>query len=427
MDLKTVFYHNKVGNKLLSFQILCLAVLSSMTLIYCSNEYLGPEHIISPYTKQTIKFFERSGSEGWSNQLRTVQIDGKRCILKDQKGQMTIFLQNYPTSSVPRKLVPRIVFTTLIIKSSSASTNQININVLKKILRAFGTIYANTLNLIDLKHDGFSASRGIKRLVRGFSPHNKTPTRICILNINILHMFDANREGIKWFQGRVDMSQCQIGLLISPGVGVENLKFLDEFNAAKIIALYVIGNASLDSLECKLLRKGPLPDVLVLDVTMPTPLEISDRIIQNMVSKHWEKLSVSLSIWELLMKSGEEPKHLTIDDLVLLAPYKNPLLMAELLKTPTAKSHNLATVERLRVGVNNVTQKVTEADLKVTFEFVARYFRGLESIFIQIYRFLANKSNLVRNSKLEITTNPTVRCIIVNGSFCSLNKNHNPN
>ncbi|OAG31270.1 hypothetical protein NEDG_02258, partial [Nematocida displodere] len=294
----------KVFGKALRSHVLCLILLC--VIVGCAEETVPApllRHIVSPYTEQTIAFFEKSSAEGRPNQLRTVQIDESRCILRVQAQHLSIYLNKHTLETVPEKLVEGIKFQWLTMKSDGP----VDIAVLDKILSVFGRINVSWLELADLEIDEVSSNT---------DEYPQTPK--CVLNVAELWVTSTLKSSIVWFQDRVDLSESQIRLILYCKPDFGNLEVLDGFNAAGITRLMLYDIANLDSLDCKLLREAPLPNGLDIGGSNAglTP-KISEEVVRGMLTKEWVDLSMPVEVWEELMKPNDQPKHLTVDSLTI--------------------------------------------------------------------------------------------------------------
>ncbi|OAG30950.1 hypothetical protein NEDG_02266, partial [Nematocida displodere] len=344
----------KVMGKTLRCHLLCLIVLC--VIVGCADEVSEPEYIVSPYTEQTMEFFDRCGSESWPNRLETVEIDGQRCILKKQTRTLIyIFLQSYTISSIPEQLVQGIEFDKLImVPNDRDKIAQFDPRVLEKILCVFGTICADTLVFSDLSLDGSgseSKSQRMGRSVGSFwgkeTPELAPATPRCILSIKTLLIQKSTLPTISWLQKRLDLSQCQVNLVIVGKLQLENLELLDCFGARYIEALTLEGFKRLGSLDSKLFREGPLPSELRIWTTRPIFPKISEWIAGSIISKEWKLLVVPMQVWKELMKPGELPKHFTAAELTVYIPQYGMFTELKNRTLPTMGDDNIATVKSL--------------------------------------------------------------------------------
>ncbi|OAG30741.1 hypothetical protein NEDG_02261, partial [Nematocida displodere] len=387
----------EVFGKALRCHLLCLIVLC--VIVGCADEVSEPEYITSPYTEKTIAFFEKSSSEYCPNVLKTVEIDGKRCLLKDQTQTIRISLDKYTLKHIPKNLVKGIVFNGLTIDSNGSFDPA----VLKKILSAFGTINADVLALKKLEIWVSSYNDEHPRTLA------QTPTRTpkCILNVKVLTIYATPKTTIEWLQERVDLSLSRINLLIDCMADFGNLEVLDGFNAEEITSLMLYGIDKLEGLDCSLFREGPLPDELFLwDSTYGTPPKISEQIIQNMLAKEWVRLRMPVELWVELMKPSEQPERLTAGKLwIYLAPYQTQTLIRTI-------GMNLAWVKDLTLDFGKDDTMLTSTALEQTLDWISRNFSGLEELSVNGLT-TPTLIEFVRTHTFGITTNPTLKRIEV--------------
>ncbi|OAG31295.1 hypothetical protein NEDG_01773 [Nematocida displodere] len=394
----------KVFGKALWCHVLCLIVLC--VIVGCADEVSETEYIVSPYTEQTMEFFERSSADDWPIVLATVQIGKKKFIVRKQTRNLIIYLDKHTLRTVPKKLVKGIVFQWLTIDSNGPFDPA----VLKKILCAFGTINAKWLKLRNLEIDEASSYNDKHPIIRTLTQAPK-----CVLNIESLQIYTTPKSSIEWLQERVVLSESPIGLLIDCRPDFGNLEVLDGFSATEIISLTLYGIDKLDSMDCKLLREGPWPDMLHLDCDTPTVPEISEQIIQNMLAKEWMGLRVPISVWKELMKPPAQAKRLTADNLTI---YLTPSQA----QTLPPVGMNWTAAKHLRIDFRKDNSLVTITALEQTLDWVSRSFVGLEKIDVEGL-YAPRVTDFVRSNIFDITTNPTLTRIRVCGISCL----HDPN
>ncbi|OAG31268.1 hypothetical protein NEDG_02256 [Nematocida displodere] len=382
---------------------------------------LSLPHIVSQYTKKTIEFIETSDISYFKNGLETVWVGGKKCLLRKQTRHHIIYLNICTLQTIPMKLVQGIEFRRLHFDADG----QFDPAILEKILNAFGTINADSLGLFRLNNrNGTPQQSGqlaqqIERWFLKLGPLEDTPKHSepelakCVLNVKELTIYATPKTTIGWFQGRVDLSGSPIKLVIDCMSDFGNLEVLDGFNAKRITSLMIDYIDKLDSLDCKLLREGPLPDELVFDRNALTIPVISDQIIQNIVSNHWVFLSASISLWKVLMKPGEQPKRLTAESL------KITLDTAWCIPPPMAEM-NRAIVKDLTLVFDNYDILITTEHLEQTLEWVFTHFDGLEKLSIDIYYDASPLRDFARKNSIEIATIPTLKSISVCDIECSV-------
>ncbi|OAG29864.1 hypothetical protein NEDG_02213 [Nematocida displodere] len=387
----------KVLGKALRCHLLCLIVLC--VIVGCSDDSSDEEHIVSPYTEQTMEFFERSGSDVRPNVLETIEIDGERCILKKQTQAVRISLEKYTLETVPEQLAQGIEFDRLVVEPSGP----VDPAVLEKILSAFGTINAEWLDLADLEIDDPSPYN---------DEHPRTP--MCALNVDTFQVTTTPKTTIEWLQKRVVLSGFPIELVIDCMPNFGNLEVLDGFCAGEIISLMLYGIDNLDSLDCKLLREGPLPDELVLHSNTPTAPEISEQITRNMLSNRWHMLTVPVSVWHVLAESSAQYNSpVSADYLTIGLP-----LGGKLARTAVKKKQ--AEVENLVIEFHEDQPLVTRQDMTSALVWASRSFEGLQSLSIVSEPDAIDEADLASNNHFEITATPATAVVMVNQVLCGV-------
>ncbi|OAG31299.1 hypothetical protein NEDG_01777 [Nematocida displodere] len=420
MESKPVRYFRKllerVLEKALKRQVLWICVLC--LVVGCAEEVLGPGYIVSPYTEKTIEFFGRSGSDDWPNVLETIEIEGQKHVLRRQAGSIRINLSKYTIETVPDHLAQDIEFVDLTIRSCG----QFDPVVLNKILTAFGTIYAATIRVCDLEDSCLEPADNNTQLLDMCAPGMalegcasntlELPAQEprCVLKIKHLRMFGTGISAIRWFQERVDLSQSWINLEIMGGLKLESLEVLDGFNALGVSIVWLTELASLDSMDCKLLQAGPLPDVLVIHTLVPVAARMSEEIVQNMLNKEWVGLNIPMNVFEELMKPSNQPKNLSANKLMVYTPRHSPDM--EDLGTPLPPmGDNQLLVESLTVYFYNTNGLATHTDLIKALSWTAGCVRGLVKLIVENQHPSTALEDFVKNNKVVIATNPALTSI----------------
>ncbi|OAG30265.1 hypothetical protein NEDG_02254, partial [Nematocida displodere] len=389
----------KVLGKALWCHVLCLIVLC--VIVGCADEVSEPNYIVSPYTEQTMEFFDRSRSDDWPNRLETVEIDGQRCILKKQTRVIFISLQNYTLETVPEKLVEGIPFFGLALGSDEPSDPA----VLEKILSVFGTINAWLLEL-----------RNLEVRVSSDNDEHPRPPR-CVINANIFRISHTPKTTIEWVQKRLALSESQLLFIISCMPDFGNLEVLDGFSPACLVRLALHDIDKLDSLDCKLFREGPLPDELEIsgNSTVTTP-KISEEIIWNMLAKKkWVSLRMPVELWVELMKPSEQPKLLRVGYLqIVFCPGSS-------IPTPVVGMDRV-TAGYLSIRLTNAKNLLTITDAEQTLDWVSTAFVGLETLIVDGPSGPELKY-FIRSHTIDIPTIPTLKRIEVFDVECL----HDPN
>ncbi|OAG31153.1 hypothetical protein NEDG_01566 [Nematocida displodere] len=397
-------------------------------IVGCAEEVSEPECITSPYTEQTIRFFEKSCYSEYPTALNTVEKDEKAQILKKQTELIYINLEKYTLETVPEQLAQGIEFDKLIIlPDDKDKVTRFDPRVLEKILSALGTICADTLVFYNLDLDGFGSKNMIQRV--GRLPGNfgrketpelapATPITRYTLSINTLLIQHNTIPAIAWLQKRVDLSQCRINLAIVGKLRLNNLELLDGFNAERIKILTLKDVKRLDSLECKLLREGSLPEELTMMTTTPVYPKISEQIARNILTKEWRALVVPIEVWKNLMSPSSSPKHLTAAELSIYTPQYG--IYTELKNTSLPPmGDNIATVKVLRVDFYNKYWLALFPPIFSTIDWISRHFRGLEELSIEFVFGHNNFAEFFENNQVVITTNPSLKSIKMYDVECS--------
>ncbi|OAG32197.1 hypothetical protein NEDG_02116 [Nematocida displodere] len=413
-----VRFFGKVCKKILGCQVLCLAVL--FVAVGCSDSFSDPldssdssesEHIDSPYTEQTIEFFEKGRCEEYPNGLKTIAIFEKRHILKKQFKKMCIYTQNHTLETVPDQLAQGMMFRKITLTTTHGDVPA-SLAVLEKILGAFGTLCADKLVFDNLPTN--TETDGGENRLGNFE--TTAPLAKCILNVSRLHIFTNTAPAIKWIQERVDLSQCQTYLTIFGGLELDNLEALDGFNTEEILELTLKDFKRLDSLDCKLFREGSLPDGLYMHSKDTLTPKISDEVAKNMFAKYWVNLNIPMKIWEELMESNDQPEHLTVALLrIALEPGCS-------IPTPVEEVKRVR-VSSLTIDFNNWDSLVTTSHLEQTLEWVSTGFEGLVSLSVLARDAPPELTDFARNNRFVISTNPNLKHI----EFCAIECLHDPN
>ncbi|OAG30745.1 hypothetical protein NEDG_02216 [Nematocida displodere] len=418
----------KVLGKALRCHVLCLIVLC--VIVGCAEETVPApllRHIVSPYTVQTIAFFERSGSDDWPNMLVSVEIDGQRCILKKQTQAIRISLEKYTLETVPEQLAQGIEFDILImVPNDRDKIAQFDPAVLEKILCVFGTICADILDFSNLDLDGSRIKNMIQRMGRSVGRLGRTetpelapatPITKCILTIKTLLIQKNTLPTIIWLQKRLDLTQCRINLTIRGELQLKSLELVDRFGAASIETLWVLGINTLGSLECKLLREGPLPEELaILEKTSICPI-ISEEIAHNIITKEWRALVVSMVMWKKLMNPSNQPKLFTAGELVIYIPHYGMFTMPPAPSLPVM-GDNIATAKSLTIHCYDRNGLVYSPIITPIIDWISRHFRGLEDLVVGGPYIENNFAEFFQKNQVEITTNPGLTSIGVGDVEC---------
>ncbi|OAG30747.1 hypothetical protein NEDG_02218 [Nematocida displodere] len=383
----------------------------------CSDVSSGTDHIVSPYTEQTMRFFERSGFKGFPNQLETIQIVKERHIHKKQRKRMNIYFHKYTLDTVPDQLVQGLEFDNLRILTPTNRDTPNSPAVLEKILCALGRISAETLAFHNqTTNTGPSdPNAALQPFEWSLAHHNGSETMApltrCVLKVEKLMIFSNTVPLLKWIQDRLDLSESRAELSLFGELELDNLEVLDGFNARGVGVLTLASFKRLDSLDCKLLREGPLPDELIIWGRSTLAPKVSEEVAQNMLTKVWLNLAISMEVWVELVKPGELPKHLTAEYLTLK-------LCAGSSITALVMGMNRATVWGLSIVFTNENNLLTSSDIEQTLDWISTGFDGLVSLSVRARDVPPALTDFVRSNTFEITTNPTLTSIWVCGIEC---------
>ncbi|OAG32194.1 hypothetical protein NEDG_02113 [Nematocida displodere] len=443
--MKFVSYLKKTHQQPRNSAAFCLLVLT--IAVHCAEETapnLHPDHILSPYTEQTLKFFSQSYSQQRPNNLKTGQRPEQAQILRKQTRPIHIILENYTLDLVPEKLAQGIEFSTLLLISTPRHSpnhpeplftpTRTSTAVLQRILSALGTICADSLEFHGVKVDFWSsiesmaqrlgrAARGVGDGLYGLGMLDQAtvPTRHSH-SIKGLKIIATTVSSIKWVQKHLDMSQCRINLAIWGLMDLDSLELVDGFNVAGVEELFVNEVLSLSSLECKLLREGPLPSVLVIESPFVTPFKISEKIIHQIVNNHWKLLRIHKCIWKRLMKPTKDtkpPKHLSADTLVIDMSHFSGFHGFYLTPLPPM-GNNQAIVKHLILSFHKFNSLIDCADIVRTLEWTSRHFRGLEKVRIGNEAEIWRPAPFVIRACVLLLTSPGLTSVRIANVECAL-------
>ncbi|OAG32195.1 hypothetical protein NEDG_02114 [Nematocida displodere] len=412
----------------LKCQALWLLVLPCM--VHCGDELVSstlPPYIISPYTAQTLEFFSLTHFEDYSNALDTIRQSGQTYVLKKQNHRLFIILSDHTLEKVPEKMVHGINFTALTISTNTPNVpTPFDTAVACKILTAFGTMYVDSLYLYGLDvgngEDGNHPGQCLERGILGISPidhgHGESEAQVAPANIHVkaLEILGSSEMGIKWILRHMNMSQSRIIVKIRCSLALENLELLDGFRVRSIEEIWFFNDLVVASLECKLLREGPLPDSLGIYIPYHTIRTISEQIVQNIISKDWWALHIPMQVFRVIMKPSEYPKHLSAVSLVLgamiydtsmgecrPAPVPNPL---------PSMGGGLVVVKFLMLNDLTLRDSVPGCpEIIDALDVISRSFRGLREIVIKTEKREGLVLDFIRRNRFVITTNPGLASI----------------
>ncbi|OAG29110.1 hypothetical protein NEDG_01249 [Nematocida displodere] len=422
-----------------------ICVLGLSVAVLCADR--EPEHIVSQHTEQTIKFFSRSRSESYPNVLNTIHIAGSTCLAKNQTATpYKIALNQYTLASVPEHLVGGLVFNALLIEPSIGSSRFVPFDraVLCKILQAFGTINANIFQVTGLNfgepapgitQHSRQPTRSARTLGRPQAPTQTPPedatpspaqaqTR-CHLKINSLRLVFTTQAAIKWVLDQIEIESPQIEVEIRGQIELDSLEVLDVLHPISIRMLRLCGFTRFGSLDCKLLREGPMPEELIIDTPTPLSLKIPDQVIYSMVDSYWKALTLPMEAWAVLMKPAEHPKTLAVSSLKLYIPIHSSLGEFQLALSPPMGDAQVA-ANSLNITFWNSSDLVTPAALVQTLDWTSRHFIDMLSLVVGFKHTLTDLTAFVRKNQFLITTSPLTKLRIA-GIDCLFQQNPDAN
>ncbi|OAG31087.1 hypothetical protein NEDG_01861 [Nematocida displodere] len=425
MKTGSLWYFGRVGRKLANGPILCLIAL--LLLVRSAVEALDTgDYVTSPYIGQTIEFFSASCYRQYTNTFESAQTATTTYFLKKQGTKMNIAIDKYTLASVPEKMAHEFEFSAIRIVSSNQAygPNTVNLAVLEKILSAFGRLCTSVLELgriiikdsADMKSSTQDLAGGVQAVPHKDSTSGGEVAR-CVLEIKSLKLLGTTEAAIKWFSARVDLSLSQIDLEIRDRMKMDSLEVLDEFNASRIVRLSILQLMVLRSLECKWLREGPLPSVLVIETFYLLSPNISGQIAQNILGTPWEQLRLSKQMWGEIVKQNNKQQTIKVDSLVLHIPYfaTSSEFQASLLPP---MGETLASVTSLTINLHSGKKEVTPEVLTTTLESITRHFRDVVHISIAPGYKLSTVTKFIEETQFVIETNPGLASIKVNGIEC---------
>ncbi|OAG30446.1 hypothetical protein NEDG_01988 [Nematocida displodere] len=268
----------------------------------------GRPYLVSPYTDQTIAFFEMSGST-----LATRTVETTTYIVKDQYMPIKIYLNSYDLADIPDHLVEEMVFDCITIGCKAAFKYQtpppLALALLEKVLRAFGTaLHADRLTITtlgeildsetDVSHSqqACEALSGLALSPNPVTEDEKTPPKLLKLYAKHIELQRVSVASICWLLPRLDVSECEVALFVQQVPELTNLRCLDGFNPKALLKLYVGGAYNLADIDCVLLRENKVLNELGLWET-PEWLYASPETLQAIATKHWDRMGVPIELW----------------------------------------------------------------------------------------------------------------------------------
>ncbi|OAG28993.1 hypothetical protein NEDG_01132 [Nematocida displodere] len=287
-----------------AFLLLTATVLVAASL---DSDKKGTEDscLDSPYTKQTISFFEKAGSA----LTICAQQDCSR-LAKSQVNKITIYLRNLTLESVPDQMTEGMAFTRLIFNNgakSSQSTEVSNREVVKKVFKALGTLVTFKLTFFKFTEDTEPCSdvaadtAGLKKTTAEFlmeeSGTRTGTSRILKAVTTHLYFRAVSDYSMDWVLPCLDLSECIFHLYIHEVPAIKSLLFLDHLNPKGVFALWVYNAKELKNLDCTLLKRQQVLNGLEVCKT-PEDLFGSTETLRGIAGKSWRSLALDAKLWK---------------------------------------------------------------------------------------------------------------------------------
>ncbi|OAG31165.1 hypothetical protein NEDG_01578 [Nematocida displodere] len=392
------------------------------------------EEATALHCAETLAFFAASNCK-----LRTVKINAKTHILKNQGTVCAICLYKYTLNAIPERMVPGLFFDVLKIEGSRRSYNGPPDSVLfEKIFNALGTLHARKLMLSSLRgvSPPFPAppnSSYTERLSRAFtnafcsesddaftldasdSEDDLEPA----LSLEVLEMCCVSLPFITWFQGSVDMRSCMVALSIHCLLDFDSLEFLDGFKVAGVLELRLHSLHSLQSLTCQLLQEGRVQNVLVIEA-IPHTLTVTRETLRGIASRRWKYLKVPESMWRWLIREAEHP--ICAKTLSLTMHWQRDF--EHLVCTPRTTPNAVAQVEGCIITVCGDNARLSMLGLVNLLTWVCISFQGLEDI--EVASSLSSEVGALLSEKsFDLKTFPRLTTLRVGNIRCHLHSRKN--
>ncbi|OAG31162.1 hypothetical protein NEDG_01575 [Nematocida displodere] len=429
MKSELAWRFKKVCKKLLTCQILCLVGVC-MAATYSKPQATPNECEIELLSIKTVSFFSKSSSLEHPNKLFLFHSEGKDLVEMNQRNPMYIALDQYTQQQIPELLTRGLNFDILTIgQPKDTKTDRV---VLTKVLAALSTIWADTLEFVGIDVDelrpkpyianpGQRTLAGVREETRdcsGSLSNQKLPkpsppsTYTCVAHIKNLKFSSVGQLSIAWLQKHLDMSQSQITLILVDAIEIDGLEVLDGFKIGAIVKLWIGDFLRCDSLDCRLLRDGPLPQELVITglytVTPHLPKEVARRIIKH----RWSVLTMPSHIWELLMSPIELTSCIYVDKLAINMVYFDGLSTFCSTSLPVIR-HNMGQANLLTINFQAEDDTLTEDNLCYILDWVCKQFIDLTDLQIGSSTALAHIPSCVTNKLFILETLPSLTTIMV--------------
>ncbi|OAG30445.1 hypothetical protein NEDG_01987 [Nematocida displodere] len=279
----------------------------------------GRPYLVSPYTDQTIAFFEMSGST-----LATRTVETTTYIVKDQYMPIKIYLNSYTLADIPDHLVEGMVFERINIDTQYSHRLQaplLNTVLVEKLLRAFGrSLHTDRLTIsglgavLDPETGVNHAHQECELSPNPIAEDEKTHPKLLKLYTKHIVLTRVSEASVRWLLPRLDVSECMVDVWLLHVPEITNLRCLDGFNPKTLLKLYVWDADNFTDIDCALLREKKVLNEIGLWET-PDWLYASPETLQAIATKHWDSIRMPAAFWCSIVKTMHTT--ITVDRLIL--------------------------------------------------------------------------------------------------------------
>ncbi|OAG29881.1 hypothetical protein NEDG_01428, partial [Nematocida displodere] len=405
----------------LTREILTTIILASLVATRLCAAGRSPGHYLeSPYTKSTLKFFEKSGCK-----LTTNMVGEEVYIAKEQENTVQIHLNKYREEDIPEHLVDGLAFAELTISDRFVfdpnKNPTTNLGVTEKILLALGTICAHTLvisgirfeEVANLHNEQPSGWWAVYAWLFGCEPYLMVYTVTKQLELG--NMSDIST---RWFLARLDVSDCELNLHINIDFSTPNLWFLDDFKPKMLLGLYAWYLPNLSILDCAPLKRSQVLNDLVIGGNVEGFFCPSSETLQAIGSKQWIRMLMPLEVWGCIAPAVG--KSFAADTLTITAKHF-PSLVA--MWETEHEYQEKASVKRLDLNLFEIdTTQTLEHCIKSILAWEERCFKNIEELKLSIHTRTKNTQILIKSQQVYIE-----EAIKVRRQDRNLNRKHTSN
>ncbi|OAG30751.1 hypothetical protein NEDG_02145 [Nematocida displodere] len=238
-------------------------------------------YIESPYTPETLSFFERAGCP-----LKTITVGAQKHILTEQPGIMTLRLYNTGIRTIPGQLVSGMIFLNLTIIISALKISKLPPQfVAYMFLTAIKVLVAKELLIFWCEDED-------PVLITLETEHAK-------IFVETLVLEGMNNASIGWILDHNDFSKCDLNLRIQHSSRVKSLMFIDRLKCRTLQSLGLRGLPNLKVLACRALENGCVLNDLSLYL-YSEELVLPERVLLGIAGKSWSRLCVPKTVWDRL-------------------------------------------------------------------------------------------------------------------------------